>query len=174
MRVAEGRDRERRERRALRRVKTLGLAEAVLFKAESRMGRGSVRICKWEMILSGGQSDLPSPSESVLGLFSPILHVLLLFLLTTTTIAPPAMPSLVLSQSHHKFVPDGREDPLAAALRPPSDESEDARNARLEAEEAARIRSEKIDEEINQERLALKKGPKPVKLLLLGASCRSR
>lgn len=39
---------------------------------------------------------------------------------------------------------------------------------RLQAEEAARIRSEKIDEEINQERLALKKGPKPVKLLLLG------
>lgn len=79
------------------------------------------------------------------------------------------MPSLVLSQTHHRSAPNDREDPLAAALRPPPNESEDDRTARLQAEEAARIRSEKIDEEINQERLALKKGPKPVKLLLLGA-----
>ncbi|EIM82115.1 G-alpha-domain-containing protein [Stereum hirsutum FP-91666 SS1] len=80
------------------------------------------------------------------------------------------MPSLVLSQTHHRSAPNDREDPLAAALRPPPNESEDDRAVRLQAEEAARIRSEKIDEEINQERLALKKGPKPVKLLLLGQS----
>lgn len=77
------------------------------------------------------------------------------------------MPSLVLSASH-RFATNDRDDPLAAALRPPPDESETARDARLQAEEEARIRSEKIDEELNQERLALKKGPKPVKLLLLG------
>ena len=61
------------------------------------------------------------------------------------------------------------EDPLAAALRPPSDESPEARAIRLSREnEAARV-SQAIDESIRVERQANKKN-RVVRVLLLGQS----
>ncbi|KAA1473649.1 G-alpha-domain-containing protein [Dentipellis sp. KUC8613] len=62
-----------------------------------------------------------------------------------------------------------RDDPLTRALAPPPDETPEARDVRLRAEAEARKHSDMIDEELNQERLAAKKSPKPVKILLLGA-----
>ena len=60
-------------------------------------------------------------------------------------------------------------DPLAAALQPPQDETPEERRIRLHAEDVARKRSNDIDEELKQEKAALKKKP-PVKVLLLGQS----
>jgi guanine nucleotide-binding protein alpha-1 subunit len=69
---------------------------------------------------------------------------------------------------------ESTNDPLAEAMAPPDNETLDAREARMSAEaEAARI-SEEIDARIERERLALKKAPKAVKLLLLGESPLSR
>lgn len=61
-------------------------------------------------------------------------------------------------------------DPLALALAPPADETADQRTKRLQDEERARRISEEIDEQIRQERTAMKKQKKPVKVLLLGQS----
>jgi hypothetical protein len=60
------------------------------------------------------------------------------------------------------------EDPLAKALAPPPDESPTAREARLAEEAAAQRRSDAIDEELNRQRLAEKKAPKCIRILLLG------
>lgn len=62
------------------------------------------------------------------------------------------------------------EDPLTKALAPPPDETEEQREARLEAEREAKRVSDAIDEEINRQRIAEKKAPKPVRVLLLGES----
>lgn len=60
-------------------------------------------------------------------------------------------------------------DPLASILAPPPNETPQQRAARERAEAEARKISEAIDEQIRQERIALrKKGP--VKVLLLGQS----
>lgn len=61
------------------------------------------------------------------------------------------------------------EDPLAAALRPPSDESPEARAVRLSREEDAARVSQAIDESIRVERQANKKN-RVVRVLLLGQS----
>ncbi|KAH9835198.1 guanine nucleotide binding protein, alpha subunit [Rhodofomes roseus] len=61
-------------------------------------------------------------------------------------------------------------DPLDVALRPPEDENEEDRSARLSAEEDARKVSEMIDEELKAQERAEKRGPKPIKVLLLGQS----
>lgn len=60
-------------------------------------------------------------------------------------------------------------DPLSAAIAPPPDETDEARAERLAAEAAAQQVSEQIDQQIERDRQALKKAPKSVKLLLLGA-----
>ena len=65
------------------------------------------------------------------------------------------------------------DDPLTYLAEPPHDETDEAREARLLAEQEARQISDEIDDQINQERLATKKGPKPVKVLLLGACAAS-
>ncbi|KIY50981.1 G-alpha-domain-containing protein [Fistulina hepatica ATCC 64428] len=62
------------------------------------------------------------------------------------------------------------DDPLSRAVLPPANESPRARAARLLAEQEARRRSEEIDEELNRQRVAEKKSPKCVKILLLGGS----
>lgn len=62
------------------------------------------------------------------------------------------------------------DDPFASILAPPSNESLQAREAREHAEAEARRVSDTIDEQLRQERLALKKKKKPVKVLLLGQS----
>ena len=62
------------------------------------------------------------------------------------------------------------DDPLTLAMAPPPGETEDERVARLKTEEAARAMSERIDEELREEKAALKKKKKPIKVLLLGQS----
>lgn len=62
------------------------------------------------------------------------------------------------------------DDPFASILSPPADESPEEREARERAETEARRVSETIDEQLRQERIALKKKKKPVKVLLLGQS----
>jgi guanine nucleotide-binding protein alpha-1 subunit len=61
------------------------------------------------------------------------------------------------------------DDPLAHAIAPPPNESPEARQARVNLEKKAKLRSDAIDEELNRQRSAEKKGGKPIKVLLLGA-----
>ncbi|KLO10580.1 G-alpha-domain-containing protein [Schizopora paradoxa] len=60
------------------------------------------------------------------------------------------------------------DDPLTRAMAPPHNETESERAERLRAEAEAKRVSDMIDEELNRQRIAEKKGPKPVKMLLLG------
>ena len=62
------------------------------------------------------------------------------------------------------------DDPLTLALAPPPGETEQEKTLRLKAEEAARIISDRIDDEIREEKAAMKKKKKPIKVLLLGQS----
>ena len=62
------------------------------------------------------------------------------------------------------------EDPLTMAMAPPLGETEDQKTDRLKREETARAISDKIDEELREERAALKKRKKPINVLLLGQS----
>ena len=59
-------------------------------------------------------------------------------------------------------------DPLSMVLAPPPGETSEQRNARLRAEKEAQLRSDAIDEEINRQRIAEKKEPRCVHILLLG------
>lgn len=61
------------------------------------------------------------------------------------------------------------DDPLAAALRPPPDESPEARAIRLSREEDAARISQAIDDAIRVERQTNKKN-RVVRVLLLGQS----
>ncbi|KAF7782388.1 hypothetical protein Agabi119p4_1764 [Agaricus bisporus var. burnettii] len=62
------------------------------------------------------------------------------------------------------------EDPLTKVIAPPPDESLKEREVRLAEEAAAQRRSDAIDEELNRQRLAEKKAPKCIRILLLGQS----
>ncbi|KAL0955045.1 hypothetical protein HGRIS_003963 [Hohenbuehelia grisea] len=61
-----------------------------------------------------------------------------------------------------------QDDPISAAMKPPSSESDAERTARLHAEAEAKRVSEEIDEELRQERESMKRTKGDVKLLLLG------
>ncbi|PPQ76450.1 hypothetical protein CVT26_012962 [Gymnopilus dilepis] len=61
-----------------------------------------------------------------------------------------------------------QDDPISAALKPPSSETESERAFRLEQEAEAKRVSEQIDEDLREERERLKKRKGDVKLLLLG------
>ncbi|PCH44939.1 G-alpha-domain-containing protein [Wolfiporia cocos MD-104 SS10] len=61
-------------------------------------------------------------------------------------------------------------DPLDAVLAPPPDESEQQRLERLAREAEAKRISDMIDEEIQRQEKAEKKGARPIKILLLGKS----
>ena len=63
------------------------------------------------------------------------------------------------------------EDPLTKLMQPPEGETPEERKARLIADAEARQRSNVIDEEIDRHKQELKKAPKSVRVLLLGASC---
>jgi hypothetical protein len=65
--------------------------------------------------------------------------------------------------------PTMADDPFEAVLRPPTDESEDARARRLVQEAEALRVSQAIDESLRQERTRNKKKA-PVRVLLLGQS----
>ena len=60
------------------------------------------------------------------------------------------------------------DDPLTRVLSPPPNESPTDRQARLLAEAEAKRISDAIDEEIQQQQKAEKKGLKSIKILLLG------
>ena len=62
----------------------------------------------------------------------------------------------------------GGSDPLARVLAPPANETEEAKAERILEERRAKERSDAIDEEIEAQRVSARKGPKPVKILLLG------
>jgi hypothetical protein len=59
-------------------------------------------------------------------------------------------------------------DPLAKALEPPPDETQAEYQERLVAEAKAKEVSDNIDEELEKQRAAEKRGPKAIKVLLLG------
>ncbi|KAH9481235.1 Guanine nucleotide-binding protein alpha-4 subunit [Psilocybe cubensis] len=61
-----------------------------------------------------------------------------------------------------------QDDPITAAMKPPSTETDSERALRLEAEAEAKRVSEQIDEDLREERERLKKKKSDVKLLLLG------
>ncbi|KAG2003660.1 guanine nucleotide-binding protein alpha-4 subunit [Coprinopsis cinerea AmutBmut pab1-1] len=61
-------------------------------------------------------------------------------------------------------------DPLSRAVAPPPNETTEEREARMLEEKRAKSISDAIDEEIEAQRVAVKKGPKPIKILLLGQS----
>ncbi|KAG1731603.1 guanine nucleotide binding protein, alpha subunit [Suillus paluster] len=62
------------------------------------------------------------------------------------------------------------DDPLARAIAPPLYETPAEREHRLATEQEAKRVSDAIDEELNRQRISEKKGPKAIKILLLGQS----
>jgi hypothetical protein len=68
------------------------------------------------------------------------------------------------------YLSSGDDDPLALSLRPPIFETHDERTARLAIEGRAKAISDGIDEELEQARALERKGPKAIKILLLGVS----
>lgn len=60
-------------------------------------------------------------------------------------------------------------DPLTRAMAPPANETDQQRDIRLAKEREAKKISDEIDEELKR---SAKKGPKPVKILLLGGPYR--
>jgi hypothetical protein len=62
------------------------------------------------------------------------------------------------------------DDPLAAAIAPPSNETSHERAVREEHEARAKKTSDEIDEMLRAERVAARRRKKPVKVLLLGQS----
>ncbi|KAF6754175.1 guanine nucleotide binding protein, alpha subunit [Ephemerocybe angulata] len=78
-----------------------------------------------------------------------------------------AMPKSLKSEQVRRRT---TSDPLAAAMLPPANESPVDRENRLQAEQQARRVSEKIDEELRQERKNLNKSRPEVSVLLLGQS----
>ena len=65
---------------------------------------------------------------------------------------------------------DTTGDPLAYMMLPPPNETEEQRQTRLAAEAEAKRISDAIDDELQRQAKAEKRGPKPVKILLLGQS----
>lgn len=63
------------------------------------------------------------------------------------------------------------EDPLTLAIAPSPTETAEERLMREAAEAEAKRISDEIDEQIRRDREQMKKMKRPLKLLLLGASC---
>ncbi|KAG7091930.1 hypothetical protein E1B28_008322 [Marasmius oreades] len=61
-------------------------------------------------------------------------------------------------------------DPLTKAISPPPDETAAEKEARVKSELEAKRVSDAIDDDIDKQRIAEKRGPKPVRVLLLGQS----
>ncbi|KAJ7136074.1 guanine nucleotide binding protein, alpha subunit [Mycena epipterygia] len=62
------------------------------------------------------------------------------------------------------------DDPFTMALAPPEGETTEQREVRLLLEKEAKEISDSIDEQLSREKAQEKKGPRPVKVLLLGQS----
>jgi hypothetical protein len=74
--------------------------------------------------------------------------------------------STVDVQYHH--------DPLSRAIAPPVNETTEERQVRLLTQAEAQRRSDAIDEEINEQRIADRKATKCVRVLLLGKNLNYR
>lgn len=61
------------------------------------------------------------------------------------------------------------DDPFATVLAPPEGETAEQRDVRLLLEKEAKEISDSIDDQLSKEKAQEKRGPKPVKVLLLGA-----
>lgn len=61
------------------------------------------------------------------------------------------------------------DDPFSIALAPPEGETTAQRDVRLLLEQEAKEISNSIDEQLSREKKEIQKGPRPVKVLLLGA-----
>ena len=72
----------------------------------------------------------------------------------------------MLAKPAHSSADDN--DPLA--FHPPPYESTEERNERLKMEQAAKATSDRIDADLEKLVMSEKRGPKPIKILLLGAS----
>ncbi len=59
-------------------------------------------------------------------------------------------------------------DPLSKAISPPPDESLEEKETRVQHEMEAKRVSDALDEDLDRQRLAEKRSPKPVRVLLLG------
>lgn len=81
------------------------------------------------------------------------------------TSQPPL--SIIMPSSKRQRVSE--DDPLTLAIAPPPTESQAEREQRLAAEQEAKRVSDAIDDELNKQRISEKKGPKAIKILLLGA-----
>ena len=68
----------------------------------------------------------------------------------------------------HSTVDPEYDDPLTRAIAPPANETPEEREARLFTQAEAQRRSDAIDEEINEQRIADRKAAKCVRVLLLG------
>lgn len=64
---------------------------------------------------------------------------------------------------------DSGVDPLTYVIRPSPTETPLERAARIQREQEAKAASDAIDEELHKQAAADRKGPKAVKILLLGA-----
>ncbi|KAJ7787141.1 guanine nucleotide binding protein, alpha subunit [Mycena olivaceomarginata] len=67
----------------------------------------------------------------------------------------------------------GDENPFEMVLAPPEGETDEQRQVRLLLEKEEKEISDSIDEQLSREKALEKKGPRPVKILLLGASFRA-
>ena len=72
-------------------------------------------------------------------------------------------PTIILMRTPSLY---SQDDPITAAMKPPSSETESERNVRLVAEAEAKRISERIDEDLREERERLKKKKGDVKVRL--------
>ena len=87
----------------------------------------------------------------------------------TPSLIPPATIPRKTSKMAPKRQQTSMDDPLTRAIAPPPDETSEERDLRIAAELEAERVSDAIDDELNRQRIADEKNPKPVKILLLGA-----
>lgn len=120
--------------------------------------------CKAQHALGNCEPNFHSPRNSVaLFSFGPFACP------RVCPFRPLRIPPLSCLISHLMRSHADDDDPLAAALRPPPDESPEARAIRIAREEEARRVSQAIDESIRTERQTNKKF-RIVRVLLLGQS----
>ncbi|KAG2058237.1 G-alpha-domain-containing protein [Suillus hirtellus] len=81
-----------------------------------------------------------------------------------------SQPPLSITMPSSKRQRVSEDDPLTLAIAPPTTESHAEREERLAAEQEAKRVSDAIDDELNKQRISEKKGPKAIKILLLGQS----
>ncbi|KAI0339142.1 G-alpha-domain-containing protein [Trametopsis cervina] len=105
-------------------------------------------------------------------LFVPLSHPLFVSLFPHPLFASPSPTPPTLTLYSTRFARMGRaeDDPLTLALAPPAGETDEQRTRRLRDEAEARRVSDEIDSQLREERAALRKKKKPIKVLLLGQS----